>query len=82
MNSVIGSLCRIFVGSHVTLNQGPLALKVLPSSHSTATWCVMVNVSMWCLPILLPIRSGVLDITIGMIKKVIHFNGKTLHFPT
>ena len=25
-------------------------LKILPSSHSTATWCIMVNVSMWCLP--------------------------------
>ena len=24
-------------------------LKILPSSHSTATWCIMVNVSMWCL---------------------------------
>ena len=26
------------------------ALKILPRSHSTATWCIMVNVSMWCLP--------------------------------
>ena len=25
-------------------------LKILPNSHSTATWCIMVNVSMWCLP--------------------------------
>ena len=25
-------------------------LKILPSSHSTATWCIMVNVSMRCLP--------------------------------
>ena len=25
-------------------------LKILPSSHSTANWCIMVNVSMWCLP--------------------------------
>ena len=48
-------------------------LKMLPSSHSTATWCIMVSVY---LP--LPIRSGMLDVTIGMIKKVIHFNGKTL----
>ena len=27
-----------------------LDLKILPSSHSSATWCIMVNVSMWCLP--------------------------------
>ena len=27
-----------------------VGLKILPSSHSTATWCIMVNVSMWCLP--------------------------------
>ena len=27
-------------------------LKILPSSHSSATWCIRVNVSnMWCLPI-------------------------------
>ena len=25
-------------------------LKILPGSHSAATWCIMVNVSMWCLP--------------------------------
>ena len=25
-------------------------LKILPSSHSTATWCIMVYVSMWFLP--------------------------------
>ena len=25
-------------------------LKILPSSHSPATKCIMVNVSMWCLP--------------------------------
>ena len=29
---------------------GSKGLKILPSSHSTATWCIMVNVSMWCLP--------------------------------
>ena len=29
---------------------GSIGLKILPSSHSTATWCIMVNVSMWCLP--------------------------------
>ena len=50
-------------------------LKILPSSHSSATWCIMVNVYL-----LLSIKSGVLDITIGMIKKVIHFNGKTPSF--
>ena len=27
-----------------------VVLKILPSSHSSATWCIMVNVSMWCLP--------------------------------
>ena len=27
-----------------------LYLKILPSSHSTAPWCILVNVSMWCLP--------------------------------
>ena len=27
-----------------------MALKILPNSHSIATWCIMVNVSMWCLP--------------------------------
>ena len=25
-------------------------LKVLQSSHSSAIWCIMANVSMWCLP--------------------------------
>ena len=25
-------------------------LKVIPSGHSSGTWCYMVNVSMWCLP--------------------------------
>ena len=30
--------------------------------------------------LLLSIRSGVLDITMGIIKKVIHFNGKTHSF--
>ena len=51
-------------------------LKVIPNNHSSATWCVMVNASMWCLPILISITSGVLEIIMGMIKKVIHFNGK------
>ena len=55
-------------------------LKILPSSQSTATWCIMVNVSMWSLYLLLPIRSGVLNITIVMIKKVTHFNGKIPSF--
>ena len=54
-------------------------LKILPSSHSTATWCIMVNVSCGVY-LLLSIKSGVLDITIVMIKKVIHFNGKTPSF--
>ena len=25
-------------------------LKVIPSCHSSATWCFMGNASMWCLP--------------------------------
>ena len=29
---------------------GSIGLKILPSSHSTATWCIRVNVSTWCLP--------------------------------
>ena len=36
----------------------------------------MVNVSMRCLPT----TGGVLNIAIGMIKKVIHFDGKTPSF--
>ena len=32
---------------HIMMAYG---LKILPSSHSTATWCIIVNVSMWCLP--------------------------------
>ena len=28
-----------------------IVLKILPSSHSTATLCIMMNVSMWCLPL-------------------------------
>ena len=27
-----------------------LPLKVIPRSHSSATWCYMANASMWCLP--------------------------------
>ena len=49
-----------------------IPLKILPSSHSSATWCIMVKVSMWCLPT----TGGVLHITIVMIRKVTHFNGK------
>ena len=45
-------------------------LKILPSSHSSGVYLLM------------SIKSVVLDITIGMIKKVIHFNGKPLHFTT
>ena len=54
-------------------------LNILPSSHSSATWCIMVNVSM-CVYLILSIRSGVLDIIIGMIEKVIYFNSKTPSF--
>ena len=48
-------------------------LKILPSNYSSATWCIMEKVSMLCLPT----TGGVLHITIGMIRKVTHFNGKT-----
>ena len=27
-----------------------MGLKVLPRSHSSATWCIMANAFMWCLP--------------------------------
>ena len=37
--------------------------KVLPSSHSSATWCIMVDAFMWML-LFMSIRRGVLDITI------------------
>ena len=36
--------------------------------------------SMWCLAILMSIQSGVLNFTIGRIKKVIHFNGERPSF--
>ena len=39
-------------------------LKVIPSSHSSATWCIMVNASMWCLPTNI---HEVQEITRGMI---------------
>ena len=32
--------------------------------------------------LVMSIKSGVLDFTIGMTKKVIHFNVKAPHFPT
>ena len=54
-----------------------ITLKILPSSHTSATWCIVVNVSVY---LLLSIKSSVLDITIGMIKKVIHSNGKNPSF--
>ena len=43
-------LCKSKRGVKASNETGGCALKILPSSHSTATWCVMVNVSMWCLP--------------------------------
>ena len=33
-----------------TVHTDVRSLKILPSGHSSATWCIMVNVSMWCLP--------------------------------
>ena len=43
---------------------------------------IMANASTWCLPTnqVMSKKSGVLDFTIGMIKKVIHFNGKSPSF--
>ena len=32
------------------LDESQSDLRILPSTHSSATWCIMVNVSMWCLP--------------------------------
>ena len=74
-STYITGVCRV-LSLHLCV--GHEFLKILPSSHSSATWCIMVNVSMWCL--LLSIRSGVLDIAIGIIKKVSHFNGITYSF--
>ena len=39
-----GALCELKIA------MGRCLLKILSSSHITATWCIMVNVSMWCLP--------------------------------
>ena len=56
-------------------------LKTLPSSHSSATWCIMVNVSMWCLPTTVHKEwCARYYYRTGMIKKVIHFNRKTPSF--
>ena len=54
-------------------------LKVIPSGHSSATWCYMANTS---IGVYLPmfIKSGVLDFSIGMIKKAIYVNGKSPSF--
>ena len=51
-------------------------IQVFPSSNSSATWCIMANASMVQGYLLMSIKSDVLDITIGIIKKVLHFNGE------
>ena len=49
-------------------------------SHSSATWCTM-TMPLCVVYLLMSIKSGVLDFTIiGMIKKVIHFNGESPSF--
>ena len=49
-----------------------MQLKVTPSGHSSTTWYyVYPQVSK---------KSGVLDFTIGIIKKVIHFNDESPSF--
>ena len=40
---------------------------MVPSNYSFATWCIMVNASIWCLDI-------------EMIQKDIHFNGENHSF--
>ena len=46
---------------------------------------VLAPVAIWqmplcCVYLLMSIKSGVLDFTIGIMKKVIHFNGESLSF--
>ena len=52
---------------------------MIPSSHSSVTWCVMVN-ALFGVYLLMSIKDGLLDITKGMIKKVIYFSGKKPSF--
>ena len=40
----------IYHSTNMLMSLHVYVLKILPSSQSTATWCIMVNVSMWCLP--------------------------------
>ena len=40
--------CYTVAHSEFLISRFLLQLKILPSS--SATWCIMVNVSMWCLP--------------------------------
>ena len=60
------------------INYFKARLKVLPRSHSSVTWFTMANASMWCLPT--ATYKGWHAGPIGMIKKVIHFNGKNYSF--
>ena len=48
-------------------------VKLLQLSHSSAVWSIVGNMP-HCGVYLLPIKSVMLDITIGTVKKVIHFN--------
>ena len=54
-----------------------LILKVLQSSESSATSWQMPLCGVY---LLMFIKSGVFDFTIGMIMKVMHFNGENSHF--
>ena len=49
--SLTGNIGAIFHVQWGLFNgEAVLHLKVLQSIHSCATWCIMVNASMWCLP--------------------------------
>ena len=55
-----------------------IPLKMIPTSHRSAKWCIMVNGSMWCL--IVSIKGGMLDLTVGVVKKVIYFNRENHSF--
>ena len=48
-------------------------LKVLPSSHSSDTWCIVVNASMLCLPTTFH-KAWCAGYNYRNDKEVIHFN--------
>ena len=54
-------------------------LKVIPSGHRSATWCYMVNASMWRLPTGVQ-KEWCVKFHCRNDKKVIHFNGEIPSF--